>query len=206
MTRPLVSAAAEDMYESLKPIAAQDEEYGWPLLLLCEALMAPTLQPIIDYSRDTSAGVGWSVIMDLDRMPDNVLPFAAQFVGVITNPANTATQNRDLIITRPPWKRGRPAVLLAAVQATLTGSQRIELIERDTSAYHATISVWRAQMPDEAATRAAIAANKPGMIIVDLDIIEGPTYGEIRDALPANTYGDREAEFPTYGDIEEYVP
>jgi hypothetical protein len=206
MIRPVVSQAAEEMYESLKAIAADDADNNWIILLTCEALMRSNIQPIIELSRDTDQGVGWSKLMDLDRIRDEDLPYAAQFVGVTTNPASTPAENRDLIVTRPPWKRGRPATLLAAVQATLTGTQRIELAERDTSAYHATITVYRAQVPDEDLTRAAVARNKPGMIIVDLEILESPTYGEVRDSLAVNEYGEREAEFPTYGDIKEFVP
>lgn len=215
MTRPTVSAAAADMYESLAAISAAytsgatttiDEQNNWILLRLCEALMGQAIQPIIDLSRDTDDGPGWSKLLDLDNGPDSAVAYQGQFVGITINPADPATTSRNLIRDRPAWKRGRPASMIAAVQATLTGSQSCVLLERDSSPYHATVQVWRAQMPDEAATRAALALNKPGPVIVDLQILDGPTYGVIRSALPTDDYVTRETEFPTYGDVREYTP
>jgi hypothetical protein len=205
--QPVVSTAAQEMYDAIKQWHPNDADYGWPGLYFCEAVCGGGLQTLISIARDAAAGQpGWSVLLDLARCPDADLAFLAQFRGVAIPSGVVGQAARDLILTQPAGARGRPATLVAAVRATLTGSQFCVLTERDTSAYHATIEVFRNQMPDQNATLKAIADNKPAGIIVALNIHDGPTYAQVRTALPANTYGDRQDTFPTYGDVEDYIP
>lgn len=210
--RPVVSAAAELLYAALKKSSYLvnedvDQQTGWCTLLLCDAVTTPGMEPWFDLSRDGDDGTpGWSAIVDLMRAPDAVLPWLGQFVGVTAPTGNTADQNRDLILNRPRTKRGRPLALISAVQQTLTGSQHVSIAERDTSPYHATISVFTSECPDSDVTAAAIAANKPGMLIVDLAVNDGPTYADIEAAIGGSpTYGERIAMFPTYGDVAAFV-
>jgi hypothetical protein len=207
MTMPDVSAAALELYDALSPTwTDQDADYGWSLLWFCEALVKSGLQPVYDYAFDRADRPGWTILLDLDATPDDALPYLAQFVGVVVPPGNTAAQTRDLILNRPGWKRGTPDTLLSAVRDTLIGSKRATLTERDTNPYHATIRTYTVQTLDEPATLAAIAANKPAGLIIDLVLIAGPTFAEIQATTSPNTFAARLAAYPTFGDVLDYVP
>lgn len=203
--RPAVSDAANELYSHLTQIAGYDFEFSWVLLQLCESVTGGStgLDALLKLLRDSPAGPGWSSLMDLTRVPAYALPWLGQFVGAVVPDGSTEAQAKSIILDRPATARGRPSTLLAAVQATLTGGKHAVLLERDSSAYHGTIEVKVSDCPDPAATRAAIAANKPGMLIIDLAVLSGPSYGDILADLggPGADYGDREAMFPTYGDI-----
>lgn len=206
MTRPVVGVLAEETYDSLKAgIIDEDTDAttGWSTLMMCQALIQDAELAASIAREDDDGNPGWSSVLDIVRCPPALVPWLAQFVGVTVPSANTDAQNRNLILTRPGWARGRPASLIAAVQDTLVGGKHCVLDERDSSPYHATIVVRTAECPDQAATRAAIAANKPGDIIVALQVNDGPSYGEIRTATDG-TYGGRESTFPTYGDVAAF--
>lgn len=206
MTMPVVSAAALELFNSLGYWSDQDADNGWPLLKFCEALCASGLQPVYDYAFDRSDRAGWTILLDLNATPDSALPYLAQLVGVSTPAGNSPAQNRDLIANRPGWKRGTPDTILSAVKATLVGSKRASLLERDTSPYHATLKTYTVQTTDEPATLAAIAANKPAGLVIDLVLIAGPTFLDVQAATSPNTFAARLAEFPTFGDVLDYVP
>jgi hypothetical protein len=207
MVRPVVSAAAEELYAALGTWRDRDgEATGWHLLHYCEALVG-ALQAVEDVARDTDAGPGWSSVVDLDRAPDPYLDWLAQFVGVVITPGYTPDAKRDLMRTQPGRARGRPAVLVAAAQTSLIGSKRVRLDERDSSAYHFTIETYASQTPDPAAVVAAVRAAKPGALQFDHVVLSGPTYTDVEAATPpGSTYADRKAMFPTYADVLDYVP
>lgn len=204
--RPVVSAAAEELYADLGTWAARDgEATGWALLLKCEALVG-SLQLVYDLARDTDDGhPGWSGVLDIDRAPDFVLPWLAQFPGVVVPSDAPPATTRELIRTRPARARGRPATIIAAAQSTLLGSRRVHLLERDTSAYHFTVQTYEVQTPAPAATLAAIEAACPGGLQFTHEVLAGASYAEV-DAATGPTYADREATFPTFADVEGYVP
>lgn len=204
--RPVVSQAAEDLYAGLGPWAEEDgEDTEWALLHWCDALTGG-IQKLYTYTYDDGDYPGWSILLDLDRVPEEAMGYLAQFVGAQLQTGNTVAQNRDVILNRPGWKRGRPATLISAVQATLEGSQRVTLLERDTSPYHATVQTYNHQTTDVAATEAAIAANKPGGLIIALELIAGPTFTQVQATTAPNTFAARFAEFPTFADVLDYVP
>lgn len=204
-----MSADAESLYASLGVWADNDgETTGWHLLHFCEALVgASQLQDIDDVVRDTDTGSGWSSVVDLNRTPDSYLDWLAQFVGVVIAPGSTAAAKRTLMATRPAQLRGRPEVITAAVTAVLTGTQRVTLTERDTSAYHFDVKTWHTQTPSPAAVVAAVTAVKPAGLQFTHTIIVSPSYATIEGAVGAGrTYADRKARFPTYQDVLNYVP
>lgn len=207
MTQPAVGYMTQKMYDAIKQWHTDDAENGWAGLRFCQAVCEAGLEIVATLSRDTTNGPGWSALLDLNRCPIEDLPYLAQFRGVQIPGGLSPEAQRAVILSQPSAARGRPATIIAAVKQTLSGSQHIALVERDTSPYHATIQVYQVQVVDEALTLAAIAANKPAGLIIDLEIIQGPTYGETKQPLPADpNYGDREGYFPTYGDIQEFVP
>lgn len=229
MTAPRVGSVAQQLYDAIPPAwTEQDSANGYVLLALCDAVTRSGMQPLADYALDKPDGTpGWSALFDARRMTARTARYLGQFVGVTVPPGLTDTQAQQLIASHPGYGRGRPDVIVNAVRSTLTGSQRVTLKERDTSAYHATILVFASQMPDLAKTQAAIARTKPAADVISLTVKQGLTYGDIRSSLgggtgdPTNypstsnypstayfpassggTYGQRKALYPTYGTIQ----
>jgi hypothetical protein len=210
MTMPVVSDAANELYESISPAWTEgDEDNGWAMLWLCEALAAPALQPLFTYSRDTDEFPGWTSIFDLNRITARQAQYLGQFVGVRVPDGASLDDAKALILDRPASKRERPLALVTAVQALLTGTKRVVLQERDTgSAFHHALFTYSSQTPDPDAVESLIARIKPGPDIIVYNLLTGPSYQDIYDALPTGSklYESREAMFPTYGDVEDYQP
>jgi hypothetical protein len=115
----------------------------------------------------------WSILMDIDRLPDEGLGWFSQFMGVALNPNLSANDQRQQIRNHAGWNRGTPATLAAAVQALLTGTKTVQYIERDTTPYHFTISTYTTETPNSAAVTAAIIANKPAGLQFTYTVIAG---------------------------------
>ena len=92
MPPPVVSQAAERIYESLVPYQKDDAE-TWLLLHLCEAT-ARTLQKPTDVLRHDETGSGWRRALDPARCPAWLLPWLAQWAGVENVTGLTEEQQR----------------------------------------------------------------------------------------------------------------
>lgn len=232
MTPPL-APLAEEIYADLGPLPEPDEENGWALALLVNAVLQQ-YAGLDEASRATDEDPGWSALMDLDRTPDEALPWLAQFVGARLPFRSTPEEQRQYILDRPGWRRGRVDTLTNVVKAFLTGTKSVRLFERDTSPYHFTFRVYASQIGagtyrqtkqayatyalrsaakptygDAIATNSAliedaIRAAKPAGLQFDLEVFLGPTYDDI--TTEAATYADRTAEFRTYADVFDFVP
>ena len=135
--------------------------------------------------------IPWSILMDIDRLPDEGLAWFGQFMGVTLNPNLSANDRRQQIRAHAGWNRGTPATLAAAVQALLTGTQTVQYIERDTTPYHFTISTYTTETPNSAAVAAAIIANKPAGLQFTYTVIAGSpgttaTYQNLYLDYPSN--------------------
>src|SRR4051812_28505950 len=129
---PALESFASNLYAAMDPLAWLDGTVGWSLAHFCAA-QGVMFQDVEDLARDTAEGPGWSVVMDVERCPDDWLPWLAQFVSVVIIPGSTPAQMRAQIIARLGWQRGTPAAIRAAAQATLTGSQTVYFRERSTN-------------------------------------------------------------------------
>jgi hypothetical protein len=170
---------AATLYTDLAPLARQDADYGWALLILCNAV-GQMFQLLDDVERDSAEGPGWSPLLDLDRCPDEALPWLAQFAGVRLLPDSTPSEQRARIEATDGWKRGTPAALVGAAQATLTGSRQVILRERDTDPYHLTIRTLTGQTPSATSTLNAILAQKPGGLTLDFAAVAGQDYAGLK--------------------------
>jgi hypothetical protein len=172
--RPAVTQVAEDIYASMPAWSIEDGDInGWALLLLCDAQVR-SLQPIIDVSSDTDTRPGWANAMDPDTVPGPYLPWLGQFAGVRVNTFATIAAQRNQIKTGQGYARGTPGYLLAAIKAHLQDTQTVHLYERDTSAYHLSVEVYRGELA-------------------------GPHYSTLDAMYP--TYNAMDAAYPTYNDM-----
>jgi len=178
--RPVVSTAGENLYARLAPLAVEDETNSWALLRFSEALAGKFLQPVEDLVRDTDAGPGWSVILDLDRAPADKLAWLAQFIGVRLAPNLTDLNQRARIRGADGFHRGKISALVSAAQQHLTGAKTVQVRERDGSAHRITVITYTAQTPNAPAVLAALLEQKPGGLILTHNVLPGQDYTLVR--------------------------
>lgn len=194
------------LYDMLEPLAEQDPQVGWSLLILCNAI-GTSYQLVEDLVRDTPEGPGWSAIMDADRCPAEALPWLAQFAGVRIPPGMTDVDaQRAWVKSTDGFKRGTAQAMTGAAAATLTGDQTVVFRERDGAthgdpsnpdyAYYLTVVTYTNETPDETATRAALLAQKPGAIVMDYHVSTGQDYQQVRTDWA--TYAALRAGYPDY--------
>lgn len=204
MTRPVVSGTTERAYVALGPHTTADEVRDWPLLRFVQALVAPLAQVDI-LARDTDAGPGWSGVFDVDRAPGYALPWLAQLVGVRLPGGLTDAEQRDVIRDRRGWKRGTPSAIRAAARTALVGSRRVELFERDGSAYRLRVRTYQSETPDTVALEAAVRQEKPAGLVLTFEVLSGATYAHMTSAHgPA--YSNFTTAFGSYAAARDHTP
>lgn len=193
---------AERLYAALAPIALRDPDHGWALLILVNAIGGMFQEPE-DLARDTPEGPGWSALMDLDRCPDMALPWLAQFVGVRPLPGSTEDEQRLRIASTDGFKRGTPAAIRGAVEATLTGNRIVYFRERDPNGadppYTLEVVTLTAETPDPGATLAALLAQKPGGIVLTYRTVLGQDWQELQQS--GNTWRQARTTYATWRDM-----
>lgn len=201
---------AARLYGMLAPLAQHDDQAGFSLLILANAI-GTMYQLVEDLVRDTPEGPGWSMLVDLDRCPDDALPWLAQFVGVRLLPGSNPSEQRARIASTDGFRRGTVAALVGAAASTLTGERHVVFRERDHDpsdtpdyAYYLTVRTYEAETPDPAATELALLAQKPGALVLDYGVAVGQSYDVVR--LTYATYADVHAAFDSYGAILVDLP
>lgn len=188
MTQPVVSPYAQKLYADLEPYAYADEENGWALLALCQALGVPW-QALDDIARDSPSGTGYSQIFDIDVCPTVFLPWLGQWVGVSVDTSLTDLQQRATVSDEGGQKRGTPGAIKAAIAKYLTGNQTVLLLE--TSAYHYTIVTFTSETPD------------PAFIgdLVQSPAVKPTGYIATYLTLPGQTWSQLIASYATWADV-----
>lgn len=151
------------------------------------------------------AAGGWSTAFDLTTTPDPA--WLGQATGTIVPPGLTLDQQRAYVAARPSWRRGTPAALLAAVQALLTGTKHVQLVERDGTPWHLKVRVYGAEYSGTAGDlKAAILAArvKPVGITLTVELIAGSTFQHFID-VHGPTFADDQAAFPTFLDAYTHI-
>lgn len=205
-TRPPVSLTTEAVAAALGPALAKDDEAnGWAWLSLLDTLCTPFAD--LDALVRDRTWPGWEVVFDARLCPPQYLPWLAQWAGVRYDRTLPAETNRARILAREGATAGTVRELVEAVRSRLSGSGGIvRLLERDTGPHHITVQVFASQTPDPAAVEAAIAAVKPARVIVDLEVRSSSSYAEVRASKTGQTYAARQAAYPTYDDVNDYLP
>lgn len=180
-----LGAFAQRLYAMLTPLTQQDEDADWSLAILCSAI-GSMYELVENWVRDTPDGPGWSLLVDLDRCPDEALPWLAQFVGVRVLPDSTPADQRARIASTDGFKRGTREALIGAARATLTDPGTVVFRERDGAnmghptapdyAYCLSVITYDSQTPDPAATLQALLAQKPGGIVLNYRTAPGQDY------------------------------
>lgn len=210
----LPEAFAARLYGMLAPLAQQDFDSAWSLLILCNAI-GGMYELVEEWVRDTPDGVGWSLLVDLDRCPPEALPWLGQFVGVRIPPAlSSDADRRAWVASTDGWKRGTRDALIGAAKATLTGQQRLIFRERDGAAhghpaapdvaYYLTAYSYATETPDPTATLRALLAQKPGGIVLFYSAATMQDYQNVKDTNA--TYAIVKSTFRDYAALATNQP
>jgi hypothetical protein len=203
-----VEDVTQRLYDNLQPLAGADARLGWPLLAFIDAL-GGLFQKGADLVQDGPDGEpGWSIILDINRCPDEGLPWLGQLIGMHFYQGVTADQMRQQIRDHLSWQRGTAASIIAAIRLFLTGTQTVQINERDTSPYHFLATIWAAEAPSDTSPTSALVRYvnqfaKPAGIQWTLTVNPGTPPGTTYAAIYNHpyTYGQIFTNFQTYGDI-----
>jgi hypothetical protein len=208
MARPVVSRFAEDTYKRLGPAAdaiGGDELRGWHLLHFTYAL-ALMFKRVEDLVRSNDGSPPWRNAVDVNTAATQDLPFVGQLFGSRPIAGDTDAQARTRIRSVSGFKRGTTAAQLAAVQAVLTGTKYVALVERaGGNAYALQVSTRAAETPDVALATARSIAAKPAGLTLTFVATASVTWGEMEIRNSAATWLAVEAQFATYADAEAVV-
>jgi len=203
-----VEDVSQRLYDELEPLSGSDPTSGWPLLAFIDAI-GQMFQSGADLVQDGPNGEpGWSIILDINRIPDAGLPWLAQFIGLAFFQGITADQQRQQIRDHTNWARGTPASIINAVRLFLTGTQTVQLAERNPDNWSFNVTIWTAEAPADTSTTSPLVTYvnkyaKPAGLKWTLSVNPGTppatTYSVIYTR--GDTYGSMYSSFTTYADI-----
>lgn len=211
MTRPVVHAAAEQVYRLLPDFMRSADEVDQVdyTALRYVAGASVGLERASDFltivDPDTSV-TGTCELVNAAACPRPYLGWLGWLVGVditgIADPfVRVAIGN-----AAATQRRGSKGSIRDAVQRTLTGSKscRVYWNLSGTEPYLLTVITITSQTPDETAALEAAFTEKPAGMELELQVVTGTTYAEI--AANFTDYAEVAATFPTYTDMTTYVP
>lgn len=211
MSRPAVSAYAEELYSSLGPWHERAEEWGaqtdeWTLLDLCEAVVTVTgFADLLAIVRDTDDGPGWSYVLDIDRAPGDWLGWLGQMVGVRLRAGLAELEQRNRVRSTDGQHRGKASAFRAAAKQYLTGTKYVILNERlGGNAWQVGVRSLVSETPDTTQVLNALLEQKPAGIVLSYDTVPGQTYDAIATAY--DSYTLLHAAYATYSAIEANLP
>jgi len=183
------------LYDNLYPLTGAEARLGWPLLAFIDTI-GQMFQPAATLvSNGPNGEPGWSIVLDINRIPDEGLDWLGQFIGAHFYQGITAAQKRQQIRDHIVWQRGTAASIIAAIRLFLTGTQTVQLNERDTSPYHFLATIWASEAPTDTSPTSALVRYvnqfaKPAGLQWTLTVNPG--------APPATTYGNIYTRGDTY--------
>lgn len=188
--------AWEELYESLEPFHYAEEQYDYPLRKFCQSLLDPA-EIIYWLVRDQPNGdVGWSILLDPTRCPDQLIPWLQQLAGIRPIRGNPAKIERKRILTGEGYNRGTLRSIYEA--AATIGAATFAVTERYND------SPWQIQLlftPAEYSPEAEqyVAGFIPAGIKYTVSFWGGKTYQMVKDQY--SSYSEVSVNFPTYQDL-----
>jgi Phage tail protein (Tail_P2_I) len=203
-----VEDVTQRLYDNLYPLTGAEARLGWPLLSYIDAL-GLMFQKGADLVQDGPNGEpGWSIILDINRCPDEGLPWLGQLIGMHFYQGIAADQMRQQIRDHLSWQRGTLNSIVQAIRLFLTGTQTVQITERDTSPYHFLATIWAAEAPSDTSATSPLVRYvnmyaKPAGLQWTLTVNPGTppatTYGAIYTR--GDTYLAIYNNFQRYSDI-----
>jgi hypothetical protein len=161
------------------------------------------------YAFDTDEFEGWTILLDVDRVPVQGLPYLAQYVGERLPRGLTEEAQRQWVRDAPNQRRGTLSSIVDAAQRFLTGARIVTVIEREGGADKITVVTYTDQTPSSARVLAELNKVIPADISLTYVVNPGQIWSQVvaTDADWTNsmaesaTWADLIAETPggTYG-------
>lgn len=187
----------EELYADLEPLSRAGTTDD--LQRYCQALGYPfeIVQMLVRDSDNDK--VGWSILLDPNRVPEEFLPWLMQLAGVVPVRGESGPQMRNRIKEAEGFDRGTPQSISA--RASQLGMPNTLLQERYTG------SAWRVRFLFVAAEYdedrlAELVRLLPAGIVHEVGFWAGTTYS--MSEATAGTYTAAEAGATTYGNTEEF--
>ena len=208
---PLTTQVGRDLYESLAPLAWEDELHGWALAHYCDSIGLILEEVAVLVRSDDEGNEGWTAFADPDRCPDTFLRTLAQWAGIRWPNRYTSDDLRALIGGKGSglW-RGTKSALIASVRRYVTEGGSLYFEERaDGDPYKVRLFTYGYDTLDEAAIRTELLLSLPAGLLLDYAVRVGQSYDMGRDRtdeLAAPTYADATAVYATYEDAHTAHP
>ncbi len=190
---PPVTQIAQDAYDWLGPVQADDPARGWPLLAFMGGI-GEMFREVEQLVRARPGREPWQQAFDINQCPDFQVPWLGQMVGQRVTVSAPATVQRQQVSAEGGFKRGRPATLVAVVQSTLTGTRGVSLTERVSDAWTMTVVTDPAETPNVTVTAAAAQRAKVAGLVLTV----------LQSSVPIVDQGTRSIDAST-GTIETAV-
>lgn len=207
MPPPVLSSFAAALYAGMRPMAWDDANQQYALASICGGF-GEMFQIAEDLSRDqVVAGKtlpGWSQALDINRAPDEALPWLGQFVGVDVNIGMAAVDQRQQIRDVSGWKRGTRAALFGAPAPYLTGTKTVLFRERFPDAYSFEVITYTAETPNPAAVLAALLDQKPAGLVMTYNVFAGQDWQSVKNNYA--TWQDVKNHYITWDGVKADTP
>lgn len=168
---------------------------------LLQAILNALTADLDEVDELASGADGWGSAFNLQRT--KAPAWLGQLAGVRVA-AGTLEQQRAVVASRGPG-RGTARAIAAAAKSTLTGTRLVTLTERaGGDPYKLIVQVFRPQMPDETATRAAITAALPAGLRArwELVVLTGQSWQQLRTS--GETWSSLRTQ--TFDDVRSRIP
>lgn len=205
MSQPTLTTGGQHLYDSLQPLAQEDEANGWATAHMAQALGA-MFDEVLDVVRDRDDGTrGWAVLFDPDLCPAALLSFPAQMQGVTLLPGLDEAAQRLRIKETDGFKRGTPKAIEGAARQHLVGpdgtgaTATVYLLPNHDGPGTLTVTTLDSETPDADRVLAALLEQKPFWVVLEHLVIAGGDWATLEGTH--TDWADVDGQFATWADV-----
>jgi hypothetical protein len=205
-----VGVVGARVYSALEPMTTNDVLTSYSLLKYVTALALGMEDVATLAETDVDGEIGWSKIIDINRCPDEALPWLAQFIGVQVPPGQTPDVQRQRIRTTDGWNRGTVSAIAGAAAQYLAGTKQVTMRERfnpgvGADPYHLQIFTLTGETPNPTQVQNAIIRQKPAGIILHYSTMAGQDFQQLKDNHGPN-FSNVYSTYATFQGVYQNVP
>jgi len=156
------------------------------------------------YSEDTEEFEGWTILLDVDRAPEEALPYLAQYVGERIPDNISEAAKREWIEDAPNQQRGTLGSIVAAARRYLIGERLVTVIERDGGVDKLSVVTYTEQTPDSGLVAAELETVVPADITLTYTVTPGQTWTQL-DSIKVD-WAEVIADYGSWADVTADTP
>jgi hypothetical protein len=199
-----MTTVSELLYESLGPFAEDDTSGDLQKFVAALTSQIELVQELVSEGEDGSAG--WSLAFDVNKCPASVLPWLAQWVGVVITAEMSTAQIRAEIAKPTGWERGQEPTIAIAVQRTLTGTQWCSVRPNKPTLGTTYVATLASETPSASRTEKIARAVVPAWMLLSYEAIEGATWTTVEASVKYETFTALEGAFKDFEALEHALP